>query len=152
LVRYNSDGSLDNSFDIDGKVTTVFGNNNDVCYAAALQADGKIILAGKYFNTTSTYSEVALARYNNDPVGIEENNINEYFILLYPNPATHAFSLNGTKANGEIKIYNIEGREVLSVESMDSQTTINTERFSPGFYLVKYSDGKITVSVKLIQL
>ena len=43
-MRYNADGSLDAGFDGDGKVTTMLGT-----YAEdlALQADGKILLAGK---------------------------------------------------------------------------------------------------------
>ena len=32
LVRYNTDGSLDTSFDSDGKVTTAIGSGNDQCF------------------------------------------------------------------------------------------------------------------------
>ncbi|MEH2110959.1 DUF4347 domain-containing protein [Nostoc sp.] len=59
VVRYNSDGSLDTSFDSDGKVTTDLGGT-DVAYSIALQADGKIILAGKRSN------DFAVVRYNTD--------------------------------------------------------------------------------------
>ncbi|MEQ4720651.1 hypothetical protein [Nonomuraea sp. B19D2] len=61
LVRYNSDGSLDSGFGADGKVTTDFGpGGEDGANAAVLQADGKIIAAGRGFGT------FALARYNSD--------------------------------------------------------------------------------------
>ena len=46
LVRYNLDGSLDTTFDTDGKVTTAFGSGNDTAFAVALQPDGKIVAAG----------------------------------------------------------------------------------------------------------
>jgi uncharacterized delta-60 repeat protein len=39
LARYNADGSLDLSFDTDGKLTMSFGNSNNGS-ALALQADG----------------------------------------------------------------------------------------------------------------
>jgi uncharacterized delta-60 repeat protein len=65
LARYNSDGSLDLSFNLDGKVTTDFGSGGDVDLALALQPDGKIIAAG-YTNTGSDYN-FALARYLGDP-------------------------------------------------------------------------------------
>jgi uncharacterized delta-60 repeat protein len=64
LARYNTDGSLDTSFDGDGKVVTDFGldeNAPDV----AIQEDGKIIAAGT-FCCHSGDSEFALARYNAD--------------------------------------------------------------------------------------
>jgi uncharacterized delta-60 repeat protein len=64
LARYNSDGSLDSSFDTDGKVTTDFNSDNDYGYAVAIQTDGKIVVAGGSDNG-SDY-DFALARYNSD--------------------------------------------------------------------------------------
>lgn len=46
LVRYNADGSFDNSFSGDGKLLTDFGGTDDRAAAIAIQADGKVILAG----------------------------------------------------------------------------------------------------------
>lgn len=44
LARYNTDGSLDNSFDAVGRVTTDFaGVTFEEAHAVALQADGKIV-------------------------------------------------------------------------------------------------------------
>ncbi|MBA2945460.1 DUF11 domain-containing protein [Streptomyces himalayensis] len=67
LARYNTDGSLDTSFDTDGKVTTDFtlnGPANDVALGLALQDDGKIVAAG---NSNSGGSiDFALARYDID--------------------------------------------------------------------------------------
>jgi len=62
LVRYNTDGSLDTSFDTDGKLTTDFGSTENG-YSMALQTDGKIIIAG---GTFSGGGDFALARYNTD--------------------------------------------------------------------------------------
>ncbi|MEU0401486.1 calcium-binding protein [Streptomyces sp. NPDC006197] len=65
LARYNGDGSLDNSFSTDGKVTTDFGTANDEGLATALQTDGKIVVAG--FSGT----DFALARYQNGTTGAD---------------------------------------------------------------------------------
>ncbi|HNP20456.1 MAG TPA: hypothetical protein PKM63_08615 [Panacibacter sp.] len=46
LVRYNSDGSLDNSFGNNGVVISDFGDEDEIAYAAALQTDGKIVVGG----------------------------------------------------------------------------------------------------------
>ncbi len=59
LMRFNSDGSLDSSFDTDGKVTTDLGGW-ETGNSVAVQSDGKILLAG----TTDT--DIALVRYNTD--------------------------------------------------------------------------------------
>ena len=46
LVRLNPNGSLDTSFSGDGKVVTSVTTGQDNAYDLALQADGKILLAG----------------------------------------------------------------------------------------------------------
>ena len=45
LARYNPDGSLDSTFDGDGTLTTTIGTN-DNAHSVAIQADGKIDVAG----------------------------------------------------------------------------------------------------------
>ena len=67
LVRYNADGSLDASFDGDGKAFTDFGGRNDNLGSLALQADGKLV-AGGYTDDVAFPGNVefALARYNAD--------------------------------------------------------------------------------------
>ena len=64
LARYNKNGSLDTTFDTDGKVVTDFGSEEDGGYDVAIQPDGKIVLAGSIF--TEHGDNFALARYNRD--------------------------------------------------------------------------------------
>ena len=67
LTRYNSNGSLDTTFDGDGKVTTAVGSSADVAYSVAIQSDGKIVVAGSSDDGSSNESnEFALTRYNSD--------------------------------------------------------------------------------------
>jgi uncharacterized delta-60 repeat protein len=62
LARLNTDGSLDTTFDGDGKVTTDFINgSNDRARGLAVQSDGKVVLAGSSETGNSVF---ALARYN----------------------------------------------------------------------------------------
>ncbi len=65
LVRYNADGSLDATFGTGGKVTTSIGNDHDEAAAMVLQADGKLVAAGKTFDP-SVGTDFALLRYNAD--------------------------------------------------------------------------------------
>ena len=64
LVRYNSDGSLDTSFDGDGKVSTDIGSGDDRGHSVTIQADGKILVAGSSHNGKNT--DFALVRYNSN--------------------------------------------------------------------------------------
>lgn len=57
LARYNTDGSLDATFDGDGRVTTAFAGA-DVANGVKVQPDGKIVTAGH------SGFDFALARYN----------------------------------------------------------------------------------------
>ena len=63
ILRYNTDGSLDASFDTDGIVLTDFGGGDDYGYSVIEQTDGKIVAVG---SAISTFSNFAVARYNSD--------------------------------------------------------------------------------------
>jgi uncharacterized delta-60 repeat protein len=63
LARYNADGSLDTTFDTDGKVTTDFANGGDEARGIAIQSDGKIVVAGQA-QIGLANTDFALARYN----------------------------------------------------------------------------------------
>ncbi|MGA0611230.1 hypothetical protein [Caldimonas sp. KR1-144] len=66
LVRYNADGTLDAGFGTGGKVTTDIGGSTDRIGAIAIQADGKIVVAGSSYSGPVTGVDFALARYNAD--------------------------------------------------------------------------------------
>jgi uncharacterized delta-60 repeat protein len=62
LARYNPGGTLDTTFSGDGKVMTNFTTRRDLAFDVALQANGKIVLAG-YAGAGGSDSRFALARY-----------------------------------------------------------------------------------------
>ena len=70
LMRYNTDGTMDNSFSQDGKVFTDFESAYEYARSLAIQQDGKIIVAG---NSNTFF---ALARYN--PDGAIDSSFGQY--------------------------------------------------------------------------
>lgn len=66
LARYNSNGSLDTSFDTDGKLTTPIGPGEDWAYDLAVQPEGKTVVAGARMDVDNGGWDFALARYNQD--------------------------------------------------------------------------------------
>ncbi len=63
-ARFNPDGSPDNNFSFDGKLTTSIGTSDDIANDILIQPDGKFILGGHSFNGAD--NDIALIRYNND--------------------------------------------------------------------------------------
>src|SRR5438105_6814395 len=68
VVRYNSNGTLDQSFGEGGKVTTVLFGFRDVANVVLLQPDGKILIGGlavECFGSACPH-DTAVVRYNPD--------------------------------------------------------------------------------------
>ena len=64
VVRYNTDGSLDTSFNGTGKAVFAVGGGDDYFRGITLQADGKILLAGATYG--GAYDQALLIRLNTD--------------------------------------------------------------------------------------
>jgi uncharacterized delta-60 repeat protein len=64
-ARFTSGGNLDPSFSGDGQVSIGFGGT-DVCYDAALQADGKLVMVGGTEGLTFHDEDFAVARLHID--------------------------------------------------------------------------------------
>jgi uncharacterized delta-60 repeat protein len=68
VARYNTDGSLDTTFGTGGQIVTdLSGGGSDWARAMALQADGKIVVAGDSTTAASPFNQdFAVVRYNSD--------------------------------------------------------------------------------------
>lgn len=66
LIRYNSNGDIDQTFGNFGVVTTAFLAKNGVGKSVAIQNDGKIVLAGFAYSDVNDYDDFAVVRYHSD--------------------------------------------------------------------------------------
>ncbi|MDZ4405029.1 MAG: delta-60 repeat domain-containing protein, partial [Prosthecobacter sp.] len=57
-------GDLDTLFGTAGKVTTSIGGGDDRGHAVVMQSDGKLVVAGYYYNGSN--NDFAVVRYNAD--------------------------------------------------------------------------------------
>mgnify|MGYP003775514083 FL=1 len=122
LVRYNPDGSMDNSFGTNGVVTTPIGSSHDRVYSVAIQNDGKIVTAGYSFNGND--DDFAIARYN--PNGDLDNSFGKNGLVITPIGAMYdrifsikiqnngkivaaGYSENGNNDDFAIARYNLNG-------------------------------------------
>src|SRR5213083_808630 len=68
-VRYLSNGTIDTTFGVAGKVHTDFGDQNfDRARSTALQPDGKIVAAGFAISQNGGVQNFAVARYNSNGI------------------------------------------------------------------------------------
>lgn len=66
VARYNTDGTLDNSFGQNGLVVFDGGETAESVWTIMVQSDGKILLGGSIYHQSSTYDDFALIRLNPD--------------------------------------------------------------------------------------
>ena len=72
-------------------------------------------------------------------------------IVLYPNPSNGVFTISAIEQNTSIGIYNAIGELVKSIQSTDSNTTIDLSNYSNGIYFIKVKNNKGEAIQKLIK-
>lgn len=161
LLRYNSNGNLDNSFGIGGKVTTYFGSYLDICNAVAIQSDGKIIVAG--FSTNGSNLDFALARYHSDgsldnSFGIggkvttdfvgDDDAANAIIIQSDGKIVVAGYSYGNTYNDFALVRYNLDGSLDNSFGTGGKVTTDFGNSFDYAYSIAIQSDGKIVAAGK----
>ena len=63
LARLNPDGSFDTTFSTDGKLTLDLLGADDIPTCIAVQPDGKIVVGGYFYNTSSLYCTYGAVRF-----------------------------------------------------------------------------------------
>jgi len=114
LVRYNSDGTLDNTFGNGGKIITPIGVGNSL----AIQNDGRIVMGGDAYN-----GDMALVRYSSALVGTEKTDSKLFVSKIYPNPFNSVVTIQFNKPldNAELMICNVFGQEVKKITNFSGQ-------------------------------
>jgi uncharacterized delta-60 repeat protein len=155
LIRYNTDGTLDTSFNGTGKVTTPIGSADDNGFSVAIQSDGKIVAAGNSDNGST--HDFALVRYNTNgtldtsfngtgkvttPVGTSDDGARSVAIQSDGRIVAAGFSLNGSNNDFALVRYNTNGTLDTSFNGTGKVTTPISSR--GGAYSVAIqSDGRI---------
>jgi uncharacterized delta-60 repeat protein len=151
LARYNSDGSLDATFDDDGLVITQFTQTGNCSgYDIAIQNDGKILVAGGSFDSQNS---IALARYNNI-INLSIDNNETRNIVVAPNPFSEytVFHYSASFNNATLVVYNSIGQVVKKRSNIYGESiTLNRDELTNGIYLVTLEQNQNTFfSTKLM--
>ena len=143
IVRLNSDGSLDVSFD---PGTGAHGT----VHTTAIQSDGRIIIGGGFTSYNGT-GRNRIARILGSPLGIPTTQM-EDGISIYPIPFSDEFviEIEGNHKKLNFEILNSLGQVVLNGNVVD-KTRVQTSQLAPGVYFVKLEKDNSFIVKKLIK-
>ncbi len=160
IVRYNTDGSLDTSFDGDGKVTTDIGiGSYDFANTIAIQGDGKIVVAG--YSSNGSNNDFAIVRYNTDgsldtsfgsdgkvttPIGSGDDEAYAIAIQGDGKIVVAGYSSNGSNNDFAIVRYNADGSLDTSFGTGGKVTTDFGGDDAAAYAIAIQGDGKIVVA------
>lgn len=149
MVRFDTAGNLDSTFNGDGMVSFDYEGREDYGQAIALQADNKIILAGYSYGGGG--SEFEVARFLNDgTVGTEDfQNVD---FRLYPNPAKEQITIEMSDASSiyQVAIFDVLGKKVYSSE-IQKVGQIDVSGLASGTYLVKLNSDNNSSIVRFVK-
>ena len=157
LLRFNSDGTQDPTFGINGQVETII-NYWDNLLSAALQPDGKILVTG--YTCDFGICDNVLCRYYAD-IATPNGNIlttSENNLSVYPNPVVEStviqFSLSQISVI-RIDLFDLRGRKIKTIaegnfEGGSHELILKKENIPEGVYLLQLQSGAGIHTQKLI--
>jgi uncharacterized delta-60 repeat protein len=148
VVRFHADGSIDTSFDADGKVTTAVGLSPSTGRSVAVQTDDKILVGGN--------GNCLLARYNVDgsldsTFGNGElacAGLASYSIAIQLDRKVLLGGWDSVGSNSEIAVvrYNVDGSLDTSFGAGGEATASFGTNDTRGFSLAVQPDGRVVVA------
>ncbi|MGV6828679.1 MAG: T9SS type A sorting domain-containing protein [Flavobacteriales bacterium] len=84
-------------------------------------------------------------------LGVNDNEITENAITMFPNPATDMVNISSQEEISNISIFNILGQEVLNIEGTSNAMQIDISNLTTGNYMAKVQVGDTLKTLKLIK-
>lgn len=158
LVRYNPNGTLDDTFGTGGKVVTPLAAINDEAYSCTIQPDGAILAAGYAFNGTD--DDFAVVRYLPDlNVGLLDRSMASSSALVFPNPISNGATLQYELAREEavcIHLASMDGRVLMTIIDQQVQGADRHQRaislpqgLAPGAYFLVVSSPSGSACIRV---
>jgi uncharacterized delta-60 repeat protein len=154
ISAFNTDGSADNTFAVDGMHTTNIYHSN-YAHSFLIQPDGKLVVGGA-FGDENDQQGILLARFRTGGgTGINPEKDNQADLVLYPNPAGDLLTLSFSNAavipRGNIYIRSTSGQVVYTGELKGRQTTIPVNHLASGIYALRVTIGQDVQTLKFVK-
>ncbi|MGL2966713.1 T9SS type A sorting domain-containing protein [Flavobacterium sp. XGLA_31] len=149
LIKFNTDGTIDTTFDDVGYKLVDFENSNAVVSSFLIQPDGKFLCAG-----VIDYSVGCFARLDTNALSV--NQPAAKLFSVYPNPFSESITIENqgkTLAKNRVELYDITGKKIFEYQSDESQSyTIPLQKeLAKGNYLLKISNTEAAETLKIIK-
>ncbi|UPQ78372.1 T9SS type A sorting domain-containing protein [Flavobacterium azooxidireducens] len=141
LVRLNSDGSKDTSFDIG----TGFLSAYSYIQAITLQSDGKILVGGEFTSYNGHSFRNLVRLLNNEALSIVDFDSTE--VKTRPNPVINEFMIS--VACSKVELFDVLGKKVF--EQNDVNSSVDISHLSKGLYIVKGQTANGNYTVKIVK-
>lgn len=130
IARINTDGSIDNTFNVG---TGLQGGNGE-CFSLALQQDEKVLVGGLFDSYNNTLRE-SFIRLNGGGTSSGIIELKENRFGIYPNPANSHIQID-YKGYADIAIIDYTGRTVYTATKANFSENINISSLSSGLYII----------------
>ena len=153
VYRYNADGTLDPTFDDDGKAHENSPAGTGISpHSLALAQDGGVIVGAEQGPHAET--NIEFLKLNNAlTVSITETNTVDFNI--YPNPTSEALIVNLAELKGNnasIRVIDALGKEVISTSDVTgNNTTLDVNHLVKGTYFGTITSGSESGSFQFIK-
>ena len=144
ILRYNSNGTLDTSFNGNGYKIENTNTIQEVCESINIQTDGKILVSGEYKNGST--KKLYLMRYvdqNLSTTAFENNS------LKIANPINETLNIITENEVHNVSIFGTDGKLIIKT----NEKNINTSKLSKGIYIVivEFKNEEKKHSAKIIK-
>lgn len=147
LIKFNVDGTIDNTFNNGGYKTVDFDNSNAYGTSFVIQPDGRFVCAGSI-----NYSIGCLARLDANTLLV--NPSAGKLFSVYPNPFSGFITIESKEItpNAIATLYDSSGRKLAEyrLEGISSTVPMD-ENLSKGNYLLKISSEGKTETIKIVR-
>jgi uncharacterized delta-60 repeat protein len=155
IVCYNSDGSLDNTFNDDGIANTAINNEMDGAVGVAQQPDGKIVVTG--YTTNNGLIDVVVARFlTSMNTSISEINHSSHAIKISPNPMIDQTTIitDFNLINAVLTITDCNGQIVIRMDNINGQSVVfDRNGLTSGVYYINFSvANEVVATHKLVMI
>ncbi|HPG73815.1 MAG TPA: T9SS type A sorting domain-containing protein, partial [Bacteroidales bacterium] len=115
-------------------------------------SDGQIeeIVVDKTNNLWLKFNAAIYYVIMSNSYNVEEYSNSDFTPIIYPNPAIDDVTIDFPGEKATILIYDLNGREIKSVEGHNSKANFNTSELKNGTYIIRVNNGQDYKNIKLI--
>ena len=153
IARLNTNGTLDTTFGINGKVTTDLAGNNDEARCIAIDKDGKFAIGSFTYGAASSsiFADFGVAKYNADgSLDTSFSTDGKHVVIINPsfndNPQAIAFQNDGKILIGGAAFMNTGARDDFAIVRLHPNGTLDTSFSSDGIFTTSIGTSDDTPS------